>query len=165
MALYVRKLSEQEKKDIETLLENVENDLPENRIEIIRLSSQGKRVPEISEHVDLHPINVRKWIHRFNDEGLDGLRSGKSPGRPPLFSEEQRKKISSVATSDPRSLGLHFSRWSLQRLRRYLIDQEIVDKISVETVRQIVQSNSSIHHSLSRNGYTNGNGIHAWHSS
>lgn len=162
MALYVRKLDEQEKRDIKELLENVENDLPQNRVEIIRLSSQGKRVPEISESVQLHPINVRKWIHRFNKDGLDGLRSGKSPGRPPLFSEEQRKKISSVATSDPRTLGLHFSRWSLQRLRRYLIEQEIVERISVETVRQIVQSNGALYQTLNNNGYTSGNSVHAW---
>lgn len=162
MALYVRKLDEPEKKEILNLLENTENDLPRNRLEIVQLSARGKRVPEISELVNLHPINVRKWIHRFNKSGLDGLRSGKSPGRPPLFSEEQRKQISSIATSDPRSLGLHFSRWSLQRLRRYLIEKKVVERISVETVRQIVQSNGS-NHMLNGNGYHNGNGTHAWH--
>jgi len=41
-------------------------------------------------------------------------------------------------------LGLHYSRWSLQRLRRYLIDQKIVDHISVETIRQIIQSQDSM---------------------
>ena len=156
MALYIRKLKDPEKKEIEQLLNRIENDLPRNRLEIVMLSAEGKRVPEISQVVDLHPINVRKWIHRFNKYGLDGLRSGKSPGRPPLFSDEQRKRITTVATSDPRSLGLHFSRWSLQRLRRYLIDHEIVDGISVETVRQIVQSTSGHF----QNDYTNGNGSH-----
>ena len=162
MALYVRKLDEPEKLEIQKLLENAENDLPRNRLEIVQLSSRGKRVPEISELVDLHPINVRKWIHRFNKSGIDGLRSGKSPGRPPLFSDEQRKQISQIATSDPRSLGLHFSRWSIQRLRRYLIEHDVVDCISVETVRQIVQSNGA-NHVLNGNGYQNGNGHHAWH--
>lgn len=160
MALYVRKLKEPEKKEIEQLLKKNESDLPRTRLEIIVLSAEGKRVPEISQAVDLHPINVRKWIHRFNKAGIEGLRSGKSPGRPPLFSNEQRMHISKIATSDPRSLGLHFSRWSLQRLRRYLIDQEIVEGISVETVRQIVQSTNG----QFRNNYNNGNGAsHPWH--
>jgi transposase len=97
-------------------------------------------VPEISEEVHLHPINVRKWIHRFNRYGLDGLRSGKSPGRPPIFNEEQRNEIVGIANTNPRLLGLHYSRWSLQRLRRYLIDHDIVDHISVETIRQILQT-------------------------
>lgn len=144
MALYVRKLRDTEKTRLNQLMKTVndEHELPTNRLQIVALSAEGKRVPEISEAVDLHPINVRKWIHRFNQEGFDGLRSGKSPGRPPVFTENQREQILVIAETNPRVLGLHFSRWSLQRLRRYLIEEGIVGCISVETVRQIVQSNS-----------------------
>jgi transposase len=144
MALYTRKLKQHERKSIETQLDTPEEDLPTQRLQIIMLSAEGKRVPEISEEVDLHPINVRKWIHRFNRYGLDGLRSGKSPGRPPVFSEEQRSRIVAIAGTNPRLFGLHYSRWSLQRLRRYLIDQKIVDHISVETIRQIIQSQDAM---------------------
>lgn len=140
MALYTRKLKLNERKTLESHLDMPEEDLPTHRLQIIMLSAAGKRVPEISEEVHLHPINVRKWIHRFNLYGLDGLRSGKSPGRPPVFTEEQRNEIISTANTNPRLLGLHYSRWSLQRLRRYLIDHDIVDHISVETIRQIVQT-------------------------
>ena len=144
MALYTRKLKQHERKSIELQLDAPEEDLPSHRLQIIMLSAAGKRVPEISEEVNLHPINVRKWIHRFNRYGLDGLRSGKSPGRPPVFSDEQRNRIIAVANTNPRLLGLHYSRWSLQRLRRYLIDQKIVDHISVETIRQIIQSQEAV---------------------
>ena len=139
MALYTRKLKLQERKTLEAHLNAPEEDLPIHRLQIIMLSAAGKRVPEISEEVNLHPINVRKWIHRFNEQGLDGLRSGKSPGRPPVFSEEQREQIVQIARTNPRQLGLHYTRWSLQRLRRYLIDHQIVEHISVETIRQIIQ--------------------------
>jgi transposase len=91
--------------------------------------------------VNLHPINVRKWIHRFNVYGMDGLRSGKSPGRPVVFTQKQRQQIAEIAATNPRTLGLRFSRWSLQNLRRYLIEKKIVKHISVETVRQILQAN------------------------
>lgn len=140
MALYTRKLKTQERKTIESHLDTPEEDLPAHRLQIIMLSAEGKRVPEISEEVNLHPINVRKWIHRFNRYGLDGLRSGKSPGRPPVFNDEQRNQITEIANTNPRLLGMHYSRWSLQRLRRYLIEQRIVDHISVETIRQILQA-------------------------
>lgn len=143
MALYTRKLKQHERKMIENHLQAPEEDLPVHRLKIIMLSAAGKRVPEISEEVNLHPINVRKWIHRFNRYGLDGLRSGKSPGRPPVFTEEQRNRIVAIANTNPRLLGLHYSRWSLQRLRRYLIDHKIVENISVETIRQILQAQDS----------------------
>jgi len=138
MALYTRKLRQHEKRVIEDHLCSPEEDLPAHRLQIIMLSAAGKRVPEISEEVNLHPINVRKWIHRFNEYGLDGLRSGKSPGRPPVFSEDQRLRICDIANTNPRLLGLHYSRWSLQRLRRYLVERRIVEHISVETIRQIL---------------------------
>ena len=144
MALYTRKLKQHERRSIELQLDAPEEDLPSHRLQIIMLSAAGKRVPEISEEVNLHPINVRKWIHRFNRYGLDGLRSGKSPGRPPVFNDEQRNRIIAVANTNPRLLGLHYSRWSLQRLRRYLIDQKIVEHISVETIRQILQSQETV---------------------
>lgn len=145
MALYTRKLKQQERKNLEAHLVMPEEDLPAHRLQIIMLSSAGKRVPEISQEVKLHPINVRKWIHRFNEYGLDGLRSGKSPGRPPVFSEQQRDQIVRTASTNPRSLGLHYSRWSLQRLRRYLMEHNIVEHISVETIRQIIQSHEISH--------------------
>jgi len=144
MALYTRKLKVQERKTIESHLGTPEEDLPAHRLQIIMLSAEGKRVPEISEEVNLHPINVRKWIHRFNRYGLDGLRSGKSPGRPPVFNDEQRNQILEIANTNPRLLGLHYSRWSLQRLRRHLIEQRIVKHISVETIRQILQTQEPV---------------------
>ncbi len=139
MALYIQNLTNEQLQQLELLVHQPEEDLPVNRLMIVLLSAKGKGVPEISSAVNLHPINVRKWIHRFSSKGVDGLRSGKSPGRPPLFSSEQRNEIIRVAKANPRSLGLHFSRWSLQRLRRFLIDRNIVDHISVETIRQIIQ--------------------------
>ena len=140
MALYVRKLEEEEWEELERIIQNMENDVSVQRLMIILLSAQGHKVQEISREVDLHPINVRKWIHRYNTDGLDGLRSGKSPGRPPVFTEAQRKAIVDIASADPTSMNLPFKQWSLQRLRKHLIDDQIVDQISVETIRQILRA-------------------------
>jgi len=140
MALYVEKLDRHSMQQLQAMTRQQEDDLPISRLQIVLLSSEGRSVPEISKVVNLHPINVRKWIHRFSEYGVDGLRSGKSPGRPRLFTAEQRHQIIMIARSDPRHLGLHFSRWSLQRLRRYLLERSLVTHISVETIRQILQS-------------------------
>lgn len=139
MALYVRTVEEEEQKDLEQIIQEPESDIPIQRILIIHLSAQGRRVQDISREVDLHPINVRKWIHRFNQNGLDGLRSGKSPGRPPVFTNNQRQKIVKIANTDPSAFNLTFTHWSLQKLQKYLIDSEVVKQISVETIRQILR--------------------------
>lgn len=150
MALFVRELKDEEWKELESLARQAECDVPEQRLMIVRLSAQGRRVQEVSREVDLHPINVRKWIHRFNEEGIDGLRSGKSPGRPPVFSAKQREQIVEIASLDPRQLDMNFSQWSLQRLRKYLIQNGIIDQISVETIRQVLRAHG-IKHRLTRN--------------
>jgi transposase len=97
-------------------------------------------VPEISQAVALHPINVRKWIHRFAHQGVAGLRTGKSPGRPRHFTQRQRQCILELAQADPRSLGLPFVCWSLRRLRRYVIEQGVVRRISIECLRKLLQA-------------------------
>lgn len=140
MALHVRELTPEEKKKLEYLLDHPEESpFPAERLMIVYLSAHGAKVQQIAETVGMHPINVRKWIHRFNARGFQGLVTRKSPGRPRVFSKEQRRRIVEIAQTPPEKLGLERPRWSLQRLRRYLIEQGIVDRISVETIRQILQ--------------------------
>jgi transposase len=156
MALFVRKLKDDEWKELESMARQSEGDVPEQRLMIVLLSAQGRRVQDVSREVALHPINVRKWIHRFNEDGIDGLRSGKSPGRPPVFSTQQRERIVEVASVDPRQLNMNFSQWSLQRLRKYLIQNGIINQISVETIRQVLRAHGIKHrltHSWRRDAF------------
>ena len=136
MALFVRPLRLDEQAKLDALL-RVENgsDLGK-RVNIVLLSARRLGVHEISMLVGLHPINVRKWIHRFNQRGIDGLYPRRSPGRPRLFDEQQREEIVRLASTAPKTLGLGFSSWSLQRLRSQLIQRGVVSDISAEAIRQ-----------------------------
>jgi len=136
MALYVRTLTREESDQIERIRINARDPEVAKRALIIGLSLGRVRVQDISASVGMHPINVRKWIHRFNESGIDGLYPRKSPGRPRLFSSRQRQAILDLSTSDPARLGLGFSVWSLQRLRQQLIRRGVVREISAETIRQ-----------------------------
>jgi transposase len=135
MALYSRSLKADEKQQLEELTKGTDEELA-RRVHIVLLSAQRTGVHEISAIVGLHPINVRKWIHRFNRFGLKGLYPRRSPGRPRLFSRQQREAIVGLATTDPRVLGLEFDAWSLQRLRSQLIERGVMDDVSAETIRQ-----------------------------
>jgi transposase len=136
MALYVRSLRPDEQQRLSNLLSGATDPELTRRARIVLMSAQKERVQDIGTQVGLHPINVRKWIHRFNRLGLDGLHARRSPGRPRLFAGGQRQAIVRLATADPSSLGLPFQAWSLQRLRLQLIKQGVVREISAETIRQ-----------------------------
>lgn len=135
MALFSRMIKADEKPLMEELVKGADDELA-RRVQIVLLSAQRTGVHEISAMVGLHPINVRKWIHRFNRFGLKGLYPRRSPGRPRLFSQQQREAIVGLATTDPRVLGLEFDAWSLQRLRSQLIQRGVMNDVSAETIRQ-----------------------------
>lgn len=135
MALYVEALTADEREQLNKLRNAGAADVAKQAT-IVLLSAQKYRVQEISSAVGLHPINVRKWIHRFNEFGIAGLYPRRSPGRPRLFDDKQRRAVVELAATDPRELGLNFRSWSLKRLRRQLIARGIVPEISAETVRQ-----------------------------
>lgn len=132
-------LSAEQLAELQRAIVTNDRDLPVARLRIIELSAQGHGVPEISRVVDIHEINVRKWIHRYEQQGIDGLRSGKSSGRPVLFDAATRAVIALVGQTNPARLGLPFRAWSITRLRAYLVDGGIVEQVSREMVRSIVK--------------------------
>ena len=136
MTLYVEHLNPEQREFLENIVRSGEDPELAQRAEIVLLSACWQRVPEISEMVGMHPINVRKWISRFNQLGLAGLFPRRSPGRPRLFSEEQRQAIVALAIRPPCDAGLGYPAWSLARLRRQLIAQRVIPEISLETIRQ-----------------------------
>lgn len=46
--------------------------------------SQGRSATEVSQATGRHPQTVMDWVHRYNQEGKDGLRYQRTGGRPPL---------------------------------------------------------------------------------
>lgn len=140
MVLYARELSEEEEKNLQEWMASDDAELSK-RAELIMLSQQGYRIPEIGPMLDAHPANLRKWIHRFNEEGCEGLLTKRSGGPKPRFTEEQKDEIIKMAETPPRELGLSFSRWTLHRLANEASKRDIVGTISHERVRQILLEN------------------------
>lgn len=139
MVLYAREPSEAERALLASWVEGEDRDL-KHRARVILLSTQGYRIPEIGEMVGAHPANLRKWVHRFNEQGCQGLISTRAGGAKPRFTEEQKRRIVALAQTRPRELGLNFTKWTLHRLAEQAEKQQIVDRISHEYVRQILLS-------------------------
>ena len=134
MTLYVRPLSEQERTSLDSMIAQSEPEVLDTRSHIVLLSSQGYNSTEIASLVGRHPASVRKWIHRFNELGISSLTHAPSPGRKRSYTEEQAQEMIEIALTEPRALGQPYSRWSLHRLTRYLIDTGVVKTISHDTV-------------------------------
>ena len=131
--IFVRKPTQEEKDRLYTLLEDGRVGY---RAKIILLSSQGYPVPQIRVATNHHDQNICKWIHRFNEEGMEGLMDKPRSGRKPLIGKETRDRVAQTAKTNPQELGLPIGGWSLRVLVAYLRDQGIT--VSYETVRQIL---------------------------
>ena len=81
---------------------------------------------------------VRTPIHLFNKEGFKMLKPHWKPGGSTKFTEEQKQELASLATSRPKDLGLPFQQWSLNSLKDEAVNRGIVDSISREWLRIIL---------------------------
>ena len=127
--LKVRAMTEQEADKLGKLAHSRTAPLSKvQRARIVWLSREGWRVARIAEEVQLCGRTVRRWIERFNREGLEGFEDEPRPGRPPTYTQEQVGEVIQAALTDPQTLShslqlappLPFGAWTLDRLAAYL---------------------------------------------
>src|SRR6266540_3441928 len=63
------------------------------RARIITLSWDGAQVAQIATQLGCHPRTVYRWLHRFNQGGIDDLGDLPRSGRPRRLSELERGRI------------------------------------------------------------------------
>lgn len=153
-SIYVRELKEDEIDALERATKST-NAFRKDRAKILLLSSQRYHARQIADKVDCKVRKVRKAIKAFNKIGLSALEKGKAKGAKPKFTKEQRTKMLMTASTEPGKLGLHFTTWSLPKLKRYFIENKIVDSISVETVRRLMRSERIKIRKSKRHQYSN----------
>jgi transposase len=71
------------------------------RARIVALSWDGLGVAAIAEQLGCHPKKVRRWLHRFNAGGIDGLGDRPGVGRKRRITEAERSAIIALAQSVP----------------------------------------------------------------
>ncbi len=121
MALRVREMTPEEVESIERLARSRTNAARDvERAKIVWLSRQGKKCPAIAKELGIHEATVRLWLKRFNAAGLAGLQDRARSGCPPRYTAEQVGEVIAAALTNPRTLGLPFASWTLDRLEAYL---------------------------------------------
>ena len=70
---------------------------------------------------------LRDWVHRYNAEGVDGLKSRKSPGREPFLTKQQRAELRELVIRGPDPEIHKVVRWRCVDLRA-----EVARRWSVE---------------------------------
>jgi len=105
------------------------------RAAVVLLSAMRLSIPEIVRRLGLSRPTVRHWLGRFERSGLTGLLDRPRSGRPSRISPEVLRHVSTVVSARPRDLGIPGTRWSLARLRQYLVEAGVVPALSLESLR------------------------------
>jgi transposase len=143
---FVKTLTEE---DYNKLVENhqkSENFRVRNRAHAILLSFETYPIDEIAVICGVHRNTVSRWIERWNEFGLKGLRDVEKDGRPPILTLEEQARTVEIALLNPRfphrqlsrikaETGKTISHYTLKRLIKKRLDLEKNQVGIVETNR------------------------------
>lgn len=135
LPFFVRTLTRAERNRLADILRHPPGVKVFLRAKAVDLSSQGWKIPEIAEIVERDRSVVSRWLHRFDDEGIDGLWPKKSPGRPPKVTAEFRDAVDQAARQNPRELGYDFTRWTADLMTDHVVTATGIE-VGPWTVRQ-----------------------------
>jgi len=136
----VRPVRPYEKVKLRRLKKQRRNAVNSRNARIILLAVGQRRNRDSAAMVGCSAQWVRQIIHRFNDDGIDGITwyPWFQTRSPRTFAMELREQIAEVALSSPIAL-IGMKQWSLPKLRRYLIEQKIVASISIRWLGEILR--------------------------
>lgn len=148
--LYEVKLSAEEKQTLKKKLSSGRTSARIlKRVAVLLKADEGMNDERIAKEVMVGSATVERVRKRFCQDGLTSLLTDPSPQRVyrRKFDGEKEAQVIALACGDPpEGVG----RWSLQLLADSVVELEIVEGVSPETLRQLLkETNSSLNSSNS----------------
>jgi transposase len=139
--VYVVDLTKEEKAELLELVGKGEARARKmNRAHILLLANEGRTDKDIAQALHTSPSTVERTRRRFVEGGLErALNESPRPGGKRKLTGKQEAYLVALACSDPPEGK---KRWSMQLLADRLVELEIVEEISDETVRRTLKKGS-----------------------
>lgn len=87
------------------------------RILAVALVLEGRPRTEAAALNGMDRQTLSDWVHRYNAEGIEGLKSRKSPGREPYLSDAQKAELRALVIQGPDPAVHKVVRWRCADLR------------------------------------------------
>lgn len=81
------------------------------RCKVILLKSEGLSSKEIGNRVGMHPLSVDHWIHRYEQEGIPGLKTRRGRGRKPIMDIQDEAAVRNAIENDRQSVNKAREAW------------------------------------------------------
>ena len=123
---------------LDTFLKQTKEARVFRRAQAVRDVVKGQRLQTVSETLSFTYSALRKWVHRFANQGTQGLVDRPRPGRPPKVTCALAQQLDRLVDQDPLQHGSSHSPWSCQELASVLTRQTGVH-LSRESVRTVLK--------------------------
>lgn len=140
---YIVRLSTEERSHLETIIKTLKGSFGKIRRAQILLKADiegpGWTDKKISEAFNCRVKTVENVRERLVTEGFEVTLNGKVPPNPPrakLLSGEQEAELIAMRLGTP---PVGYGQWTLKLLQKQIIELEVVDSISHETVRKTLK--------------------------
>jgi len=90
------------------------------RAQAVRHVVKGQRLQTVSDALSFTYSALRKWVHRFARQGVQGLVDRPRSGRPPKITCELEQHLNRLVDQDPLQHGSLYSQWSCRELATVL---------------------------------------------
>ena len=108
------------RKIIQSEISRSEDSRYDHRLHALLMVGQGMSCAEVARWFGESVTTIERWVHRFNAEGLDGLREGEHPGRPRRLTEKQWGALEVDLRLSPRELGYNQNLWDGKLLAHHV---------------------------------------------
>jgi transposase len=92
----------------------------DHRLHGLLMIAHGVSCPEVAAILGDAPRTVQYWVHRFEEDGLQGLAEHDRPGRPARLSVVQRAHLERVLRQPPSAAGFAGAIWDGKTLAAYV---------------------------------------------
>ena len=92
----------------------------DHRLHGLLLVTTGQSCREVAELFGENATTVQRWVRRFEQGGLDGLREGERSGRPRTLDARDWRRLQGDLRKTPRDVGLAATLWDGPTLAEHL---------------------------------------------
>jgi len=143
-AIGIRPVTIEELQALNNLYHHTKDVRLRTRAQMMLLAIEDKMTaPQIAKIVRQNDQTVRRWIKRFNAEGVNGLYDAPKPGAPVQVPDSYRERLLVIVRRRPRSLDQAYSLWTLQRLADFMAEGTGL-RFSTETIRRTLKANDIV---------------------
>ena len=138
------KLSKDERQYLQKIVESGKDKarkITRCRVLLLADEAKGKTDEEISDALGVCLATIFNIRRRYHKGGLErAIHEATRSGQPPKFKGKTMAKITAIACSKPPE---GHARWSLRLLADYIIELDVVETISYQSIRNILKKTNS----------------------